>query len=159
MQKKAFFFGVGGLPRNVYCQHHWSLLGRFPPGLQRYHHGRSSLSFWLRGCGVVSFNKTLCPSVFGKVPATGDKGLSFYLSKNSFHRHKRKQGVTWSDLWLSPQHEVILGLLPPLCRISPNWHGTQMTRLKIRPWEPSHKRLNTYAAYWHAYSLFGEVSI
>ena len=48
----------------------------------------------LAPCGVLSFNKTLCPSVFGKVPATGDKGLSPYLSENSFHRHKRKQGVT-----------------------------------------------------------------
>ena len=128
---------------NVYCQHHLSLLGRFPPGLQRYHHGQSSLSFWLYGCGVVSFNKTLCASVFGKAPATGDKGLSPHLPENSFHRYKRKQGVTWSDLRMSPQHEVILGLLPPLCRhlTQLGWNTDDQVKnqtVRTKPWGAEH---------------------
>ena len=58
------------------------------------HRGQSSLSFWLCGCGVESFNKTLCASVFGKAPVTGDKQLSPYLSENLFPGHRRKQGAT-----------------------------------------------------------------
>ena len=148
-----------GCQRNVYCRHHWSLPGRFPAGLQRSQRGQSSLSFWLCGCGVVSFNKTLCASVFGKAPVTGDKGLSPHLSENSFPGHRRKQGATWSDLWISPRHEVTLGLLPPLCRhliqLGRNTdHQVKNQTVRTKP--PGAEYLY---AHWHAYSLFGELSI